>query len=151
MNQPPSDPEKLTAESSAVQSYLDTLQNIIARMATNSSNCKTWCITLVSAILVVVVDKKIPNYTLVAFIPVILFLLLDAYYLGQEIDFREEYTNFVKKLRSGSATLENLFVIAPLKEDEIAGALFRGIRSFSIWPFYGVLAGVIILARSLIQ
>lgn len=48
-------------ESSAVQSYLGILQNIISRMANNSSNCKTWCITIVSAILVVIVDKKQPS------------------------------------------------------------------------------------------
>jgi hypothetical protein len=151
MNPPEPTPNPLTAESSAVQSYLETLQNIIARMATNSSNCKTWCITLVSAILVVIVDKKIPSYTLVAYIPVILFLLLDAYYLGQEKAFREIYNNFVTRLHDNKATAQDLFLIKPLESDKIPEVLFCSIWSFSIWPFYFVLAGVIIIARFLIQ
>ena len=49
--------DKPTFESPSVHSYLSILQAVIARMASNSSNCKTWCITIVSAILVVVADK----------------------------------------------------------------------------------------------
>jgi hypothetical protein len=44
----------VTFESPAVHSYLGILQNVIGRMAADSGSCKTWCITLVSAIIVVV-------------------------------------------------------------------------------------------------
>ncbi|WP_414544018.1 hypothetical protein [Nostoc sp. CCY0012] len=50
---PQSQPHKLTPDSNSVQSYLNILQGVIARMANNSASCKTWCISLVSAILVV--------------------------------------------------------------------------------------------------
>jgi hypothetical protein len=146
----PPTPLIFSADASDVQSYLDTLQNIIARMATNSSNCKTWCITLVSAILVVIVDKKIPNYTLIAYIPVFLFLLLDAYYLAQEKAFREIYNTFVTNLHAGIATSQDLFMIRPLPGGDIAGALFQAIWSFSIWPFYAVIGSMVILARFLL-
>lgn len=87
---PPSKP--LDPESTAVQSYLSTLQAIVSRMATNSVNCKTWCITLTSALLVVLADKGKVNFVWVALIPVLLFCFLDAYYLAQERAFRESYS-----------------------------------------------------------
>jgi len=40
-----------------VQSHLTILQAVIQRMASNSASSKTWCVTLVSAILVIVADK----------------------------------------------------------------------------------------------
>lgn len=155
MSQPEQNPQPIpltfVADNAAVQSYLDTLQNIIARMANNSSNCKTWCITLVSAILVVIVDKKVPNYSLVAYIPVILFFHLDAYYLGQEQAFRAVYNNFVKRLHANKATTQELFRIRPLPAQEIPKAIIKAIFSVSIWPFYGVLAIVIIIAHRLLS
>ncbi len=52
----------ITYESPSVQSYLNILQSIISRMAANSSGCKTWCITLVSAIIPIIADKGKPAY-----------------------------------------------------------------------------------------
>ena len=70
-------------ENSAVQAHISMLQGIINRMAANSANCKTWTVTLVAAMLVLLVDKemKIPN-AWVCLIPIVLFYFLDCYYLG---------------------------------------------------------------------
>lgn len=57
-----------------VQSHLGLIQSVIQRMAGNSVSCKTWCITLVSAILVIVVDKGKSSYALITLIPTLLFL-----------------------------------------------------------------------------
>ena|SRR3989338_243886 len=54
--------------SQAVQSHLTILQAVIQRMANNSSSSKAWCITLVSAILVIVADKGKPQYAWIAVI-----------------------------------------------------------------------------------
>jgi hypothetical protein len=51
-------------------------------MAANSASCKGWCIAITSAILVLVADKSKPDYALIALIPILLFLALDAYYLA---------------------------------------------------------------------
>lgn len=53
---------EVNVESGAVQSYLGILQRVINRMAANSSACKTWCIALVSAIVVITADKGKPVY-----------------------------------------------------------------------------------------
>lgn len=146
----PRQPSQLTPDSNSVQSYLNILQNIITRMATNSANCKTWCVSLVSAILVVIVDKNKPNYAWIALIPIILFFLLDSYYLGQERNFREIYNNFVKELHSGEIATDKLFVLKPPKSMNVVSLLFSSSLSFSVYPFYLILVLTIIIARFLI-
>lgn len=140
----------LTVESTSVQSYLNILQGIISRMATNSSNCKTWCITLVSAILVVIADKNKPDYAWIALIPIILFFLLDSYYLGQERSFRDIYNNFIQKLQTGNAQTNDLFVLKPLRGFKVVTSLDQATLSFAIYPFYLTLVATVIVARYLI-
>lgn len=140
----------ITPESNSVQSYLNILQGIISRMASNSANCKTWCISLVSAILVVIADKNKPNYAWIALIPIILFFLLDSYYLAQERSFRVIYNNFIKQLHSGNATLDDLFVLAPMRGFNVVQALFESSLSFAVYPFYLTLILTLIIARYLI-
>ena len=76
--------EPLTHESASVQSYLSILQGTITRMASNSASCKAWCVTLVSAMLVLIADKEKPDYVWISVVPIVLFVVLDAYYLGLE-------------------------------------------------------------------
>lgn len=90
-------------DSQAVQAHLGIMQDVIQRMASNSASCKTWCITLVSAILVVVADKGKPEYAWLALIPTVLFFALDAYYLALEKMFRLSYNNLlISFTRAGS-------------------------------------------------
>ena len=86
--------DKVNFESGAVQSYLVILQGVINRMASNSAGCKTWCITIVSAIVVIIADKSNPVYVWVSLVPILLFLFLDSYYLGLEQRFRDSYNTF---------------------------------------------------------
>lgn len=140
---------KLNIESPAVQSYLGILQAVITRMATNSTSCKTWCITLVSAILVVVADKSKPDYALIALIPIVLFTFLDSYYLGLERGFRDLYNKFIKRLHTNEATIEDTFIVSPGGGTfHILGLAFKSSLSISVWPFYGLLAGMLYFART---
>ena len=56
------------------KTHLSIMQGVIGRMAGNSASCKTWCITLVAAVLVVVARGGDPDYSLIALVPAILFL-----------------------------------------------------------------------------
>jgi len=150
MNSPDKSPQAIDTsvlESSSVQSYLNILQTIVSRMAGNSANCKTWCITLVSGILVVIADKAKPNYGWLALIPTVLFLFLDAYYLGQERAFRDTYNNFVRRMHTGTAEAKDLFIVAPLKGFNVITATLQSTLSFAIYPFYLTLIAMIIIAR----
>ncbi len=96
-----SDKSILNEESSAVQCHLSILQGVVQRMADNSRSCKLWCITIVSAILVLVVKNDTPDLVRMAVIPTIIFLILDTYYLALERRFRCSYNGFIKKLHVG--------------------------------------------------
>jgi len=147
----PTEIEKPTFESPSVHSYLSILQAVIARMATNSSSCKTWCITIVSAILVVVADKAKPEYVWIAVIPTILFFGLDAYYLGLERLFRDQYNAFIRKLHLNTASIDDVFIVNPgVGPVKVVLAAFRSVASVSVFPFYLVLIGMVELARRLI-
>ena len=123
-----------TADSSAVQTHLSIMQGVIQRMAENSRSCKTWGITIVSAVLILVARTEKPDYVLVALVPTVLFLLLDTYYLALERSFRASYNNFVKKLHKGKLTLSDLYIVAPT--GSIPGYFLSRLSSFAIWPFY---------------
>ena len=125
---------KIDEKSTAVQSHLTIMQSIIQRMAANSNSCKTACITLVSAILVIIADKNKPDFAWIALIPSSLFFVLDAYYLGLEKSFRECYNNFIEKLHNSEITTNDLFVVSP-QGNRFCATLYA-LSSFSIWPFY---------------
>lgn len=134
--------------SQAVQLHLNILQSVINRMAGNSSSAKSWCITIVSAVLVIVADKGKPQYAWIAVIPTVLFFLLDIYYLALEKGFRDSYNEFVAKLHSQSILAEDLFVVSP-KGGPIK-LFFLSIISFSIWPFYLALIAMICAAKAFV-
>ncbi len=143
-----SERDKLDTDSPAVQAHLSIIQSVIQRMASNSASCKAWCITLVSAILVIVADKGKPSYAFLALIPTLLFLVLDSYYLALERGFRESYNSFIGKLHEGRVRAEDVYYITPQGPllRKLAGALL----SFSIWPFYVTLIVMIWLAKVLV-
>jgi hypothetical protein len=134
--------------SPAVQSYVAILQGVISRMATNSASGKTWCIALVSAIIVVIADKGQPDYVWISLVPIGLFFLLDAYYLGLERQFRDRYNDFIAKLHDGKAQVNDVFIVTPgggLKGSVIATGKACG--SVSVWPFYLLLAIMLLVMR----
>jgi len=53
--------------SEAVRAHLEISQDVIQRMAANSSAGKAWCVTLVPAILVLVANQGKPKFALMAF------------------------------------------------------------------------------------
>ncbi|MBW1614237.1 MAG: hypothetical protein JRJ57_09770 [Deltaproteobacteria bacterium] len=132
--------KKVEIDSPSVQSYIGILQSVIGRMGSNSASCKTWCITLVSAIIVVVSRKNNPCYIWIAMVPILLFFFLDSYYLGLEQCFRDLYNKFVEKLQEGEATIEDVFIITPDADLlKTIVSTFKAALSLSIWPFYIVL------------
>ncbi|MBE9140448.1 hypothetical protein IQ254_25150 [Nodosilinea sp. LEGE 07088] len=137
----------IAADSSAVLAHLGILQDIVTRMANNSASCKTWCITLVSAILVLIADKGEAKFVGLALLPVILFGLLDAYYLCQERAFRAGYNAFVTKLHNGQATTADLFRLAPPAGTSVVQGLLKALTSFAVYPFYLTLLAMIVVAR----
>ena len=131
------------ANSEAVRAHLSIMQDIIRRMAGNSASCKNWCIVLVAAILVLVARTEQPEYALLALLPTLLFLFLDAYYLALEQAFRHSYDAFVHKLHQGELVLSDLYAVHPGRR--VNRQLLTSLRSTAIWPFYSALVVAILL------
>ncbi len=144
----PGEAEKLNEASPSVQSHLGLLQDVIQRMADNSASSKAWCITLVSAILVLVADKGKPEFASLALIPALFFLALDAYYLALEKGFRAAYNAFVIKLHEGRLDVQDLYAIAPLGDR--SGHQIAALKSFSVWGFYLTLIGMVFIAQEIV-
>lgn len=73
--------------------HLEFLQAIITRMNQNSFQIKGWMVTLVSALIALYANSSQRNFVLVAAVPVVVFWLLDTYYLQQERKFRGIYND----------------------------------------------------------
>lgn len=134
----------------AVQAHVNMMQGIINRMAQNSANCKNWAIPIVSAILMLALEKGVVP-TATAYIPLVLFYVLDCYYLGLERKFRDQQRNFITKLNGGQDVASDIFFAQTTEKkcwlarrlrmilDQILCTL-DGAFSFSTTIVYGVLA-----------
>jgi len=140
--------QEFKENSQAVQAHLSITQSVIQRMAANSTSCKAWCITLVSAILVIVADKGKPQYALIAIVPTILFFALDTYYLSLEKMFRQSYNLFIEKLHNSKVVAADLYAVSP--SGDMLKTLFSSLRSFSIWPLYLTLLAMIWLVKAIV-
>ncbi len=129
-------------ESPAIQLHINILQNIITRMASNSANCKTWAITIIAAILVLLFDKSKTEVSYLAYIPLTMFFSLDCFYLGMERHFREEYKAFLEGIeKSENLDFKNVYKIkGPKGICNKINLIVCGAWSFSTTPLYITLA-----------
>jgi hypothetical protein len=145
---PSGSPIQINETSPSVQGHLGIIQNVIQRMGGNSTACKTWCITVVAALLVVVADKGKPQLALLALLPTVLFAALDVYYLALEKGFRQSYDDFIRKLHMQALTASDLYSLEPT--GNIWSLQLKSLGSFSIWGFYVPLLLLIGLAMYII-
>jgi hypothetical protein len=99
----------LTKNEKILIEEIKIIQNIIKRMAENSFKIKAWAITLIVATLLI---KSNLNNVYIAYLPLITFWFLDAYYLQQEKIFRKIYDDKVKNKKTINRTM---FKINPTK------------------------------------
>jgi len=77
--------------------HLEFIQEAINRMAGNLFFLRGWTITLITALFILFVKDTNYNYIFVIYFPVIIFWILDGYFLSQERLFRALYDD-VRKL-----------------------------------------------------
>ena len=90
-------------EYAATIEALRLVQNTIARLAGNSFKLKGWTVTVV-VLAMALSDDIITQY--VAFVPTLMFWLLDSYYLHQERLFRRLHASIVE---NSSSDFSNIF------------------------------------------
>ncbi len=77
--------------------YLEMIQGVISRMAGNLFLLKGWVVTLVAALLALMASKDSdPRLVFVVLIPILIFWLLDGYFLSQERMYRSLYNEATK-------------------------------------------------------
>ena len=136
---------KLGVDSSAVQAHVSMMQGVITRMVENSRSCKVWCVTLVAAVLVLVARTGEPRHALIALIPTLLFLFLDAYYLALERAFIASQNAFVHKLHEAELVSAAIYKVAPTGMG-LRLVLRCLLSSVSILPFYLPVAATVLVS-----
>ena len=132
-------------EKESVRHYISLLQENITRMASNCTSCKTWLITIVSALCALqLANEAIKAYLWIALIPTVMFLVMDAYYLGQEKRFRDIEADFVRMVKEGEDVMPELYTFS-LGRKHMCSYFWKGFFSLSTWVMYATVATVIML------
>ena len=118
---------------------VDIIQDIIKRMAFNSFMIKGWAITLVVVTLLL---KGTEYQVWIAFIPLLVFWFLDAYFLWQERMYRKLYDWVIKNRLK---TDEYLFDMNAYRFKDEVQSRFRIMFSITLGWFYGSIAILIVI------
>jgi len=118
---------------------IEIIQGIINRMARNSFLIKGWTITLVVVTLLLKGNKY---HTFIAFIPILVFWFLDAYFLRLERLYRRLY-NWVKDNRL--KTKDFLFDLNYKRFEKEEQSILRIMFSITLGLFYGSIFGLTLI------
>lgn len=119
--------------------YISLLQENINRIAGNSANCKTWLVTLVAAIMALqLTSVELRNILWVALGLIVLFYLLDSYYLGLERKFialEEAFVKAAKDKQEGEIT-NSIYSFNIKSVNDKHASMCSALVSPSTYPFY---------------
>lgn len=121
--------------------HLGFIQATITRMGVNSFVIKGWSITLVAAIFALASKDSNVKLVLLAYFPVIMFWVLDGFFLHQEKLFRKLY----EQVADGSIP-SNEFTMNTAAIKRMVPSMFQVMFTKTIWPFYVTIIGLIIFA-----
>lgn len=126
--------------------HLEFIQAIINRMANHSFLIKGWAITLVVALFALAPKHPNEKYIVIAFLPVVVFWILDGYFLSRERKFRNLYDEVRKKSEE-----EIDFSMDVSKFNKWETNWFCSIFSKTILFFYISLVGSMLIVYFLIK
>lgn len=118
---------------------IEIIQDIIKRMAFNSFMIKGWTVTLVSITLLL---KGSKHQVLIAFIPLMVFWFLDAYFLWQERLYRKLYEWVVQNRMK---TDKFLFDMNAYRFKDKVQSKLRIMFSITLGWFYGSIFVLILI------
>ncbi len=137
--------EKFNFDKEDCRHYIGLLQTNINRMAANSANCKTWLIGIITALTAMqFVSEKKPFIFLAAIIPLLIFYFLDSFYLGLEKRFILLEKKFIGLLKSNMDFDKDIYVLSPRNMGSDLKYTWKGMKSYSTWPFYFALLIIVI-------
>ena len=77
--------------------HLELIQGIINRMSGSLFYLKGWTITLIAALFALAEKDSSQDYFYIALFPVLIFWIMDGYFLSHERMFRDLYEDVSKK------------------------------------------------------
>jgi hypothetical protein len=75
----------------ATEAYLQMIQAVVTRLASQSTTVKGWCVTVTGALLGFAATASTPAVAAIALYVICAFAILDAYYLVLERAYRDLY------------------------------------------------------------
>lgn len=115
--------------------HLDIIQNVITRMGNNSFLLKQWSVGIMIAIYAFAGENS-HKAVIVTIIPLLVFWMLDSYYLMLERKFRCLYDD-VRKKKEEEIDFDMSFKnIKVNMEDLRKYCFFKVLFSKTIWTFY---------------
>ena len=69
--------------------YLEAIQRVIDRLSNTSFILKGWAVSLVAGLMALAASGTNQGYVLIAYMPTVVFWLLDAYFLMMERQYRD--------------------------------------------------------------
>lgn len=132
-------------DDASVITYLQMIQNVISRMATNSGACKVLVATILTAL------SFNESISVITYLIVIVYgFIEDSYYLAHERIYREKYNNFLDMINNEKVDEKCIYEMKPRNsnyEGELFFKMIKSMISFSVWSYYLVLILVILIVK----
>lgn len=112
--------------------HLEFIQNVITRMNTCSFVIKGWTITLVSALFALAANDSNLKFTLISYLVIPIFWILDGFFVASERRFRDLYNEVIL------IPEENIDFSMSVNKFEESRTWPSGILSHTLIPFYGM-------------
>jgi uncharacterized membrane protein len=120
--------------------HLELLQTNIQRLAGNGFVIKGWGVTLLTAILGATLKENRADYALFGLAPILLFWLLDGYFLALERGFRIKYDVAAERVRKNEAPTFDM-TPPPFALGAVLKAMFSAASWLVFVPAFLVLIG----------
>lgn len=115
-------------------------------MNSNSFLIKGWTITLVSALFALSANDANINYVLISYIVILVFWVLDGFYISIERQYRDLYNDVAQKTEEEIDFSMNTSIYKRGNR-----TWWNGIFSKTLWPFYGIIFVITLLVVFLIK
>jgi hypothetical protein len=121
--------------------HLGFIQAVISRMGSNSFLLKGWSVTLVAAIFALSAKDADQRFVMLAYFPILVFWILDAFFLHQEKLFRKLYEEVAAGNQSSDCFSMNTNVVKGQVESMAAVAFSK-----TLLPFHGLIILLVLFA-----
>lgn len=124
--------------------HLEMIEGVIERMGNNSFQLKGWAVTLVALVGALASQGSDKRFFLIAFIPLIAFWFLDAFYLQMERKYKILYKNVAaKKEEDIDFNMDTSSIVCTGKDAERI-CFCKCLFSKTEWTFYLIITGAVV-------